>query len=41
MGPFTKAVLEHAVCGREEVDLSMLKKVVRYGINQFEIQRET
>ena len=43
---YTAKMLEHAVCGREEVDLSMLKKVVRYGIKQFEIciyvqQRET
>jgi hypothetical protein len=28
---YTAQMLQHAVCGMEEVDLSMLKKVVRYG----------
>ena len=27
---YTAEMLEHAVCGKEHVDLTMLKKVVRY-----------
>lgn len=31
---YTAKMLEHAICGREQVDLSMLKKVVRFGERQ-------
>ena len=33
---YTAKMLEFAVCGKEEVDLSMLKKVVRYVIVLFD-----
>lgn len=29
---YTAKMLEHAICGREQVDLAMLKKVVRYDV---------